>query len=157
MLGLNAVTYRNTSTYGAPTFVAIPELESVNVTPSYTEAESNSRASQFGVTAMTLAGVTITARLKVKPGNTNYEALMDAFALRQTVDLLILDGSNTTVGARGLRAECYLMQATDDQAITNRLYRDLEIRLADTDNPPKWAKVGAGPTIQYAEPGGSWA
>jgi hypothetical protein len=82
---------------------------------------------------------------------------MDAFALATAVDLLILDGPRTTVGSRGIRAEFNLMAAGDDQGITSRLYRDLALNLNDSDNLPKWAKVVTGPTIQYAEPGGSWA
>lgn len=155
-LAINAVMYRNTGTWGSPTWTACPEFENVNIQPRYQEGPSNSRDSLFEMTSVTLAGVTITARLKVKPGNTNYEALMDAFALATTVDLLILDASNTTVGARGFRGECHLVAAGDDQGITNRLYRDLEIKPADTDNAPKWAKVAAGPALQYAVPGGSW-
>lgn len=157
MIGLNSVTYRNSATWGSPTWVACPEFENIVVDPRFAELAANSRASKFGMMTPGLAGVSISGRLKVKIGNTNYEAFMDAFALRTTVDLLILDASKETVGARGVRAECYLFAARDDQGMEARLYRELEIRLADGDNLPKWAKVITGPTIQYAEPGGSWA
>lgn len=157
VLGINAVFYRNTGTWGAPTWAAVPELEMAAVDPRYVEAPSNSRDSRFERIVVTLAGVAISARLKVKPGNSNYEALMDAMALATVVDLLVLDASNTTVGARGFRGDCYVLAARDDQGITSRLYRDLEIKPADTDNLPMWAKVAAGPTLRYAAPGGSFA
>jgi hypothetical protein len=156
-LGINAKVYRNTGTWGSPTWTEVPEFESVQIDPRYTEGESNSRDSRFARGKLTLAGCSATARLKVKPGNTNFESLMDAFALATAVDLLILDGPRTTVGSRGIRAEFNLMAAGDDQGITSRLYRDLALNLNDSDNLPKWAKVVTGPTIQYAEPGGSWA
>lgn len=157
MIGLNAVTYRNSATWGSPTWVACPEFENILVDPRFAELGANSRASPFAMMTPGLAGVSISGRLKVKPGNTNYEAIMDAFMLRTMIDLLILDGPNTLVGARGARAECYLFAARDDQGIEARLYRELEIRFADSDNLPKWAKVATGPVIQYAAPGGTFA
>jgi hypothetical protein len=157
VIALNAVTYRNSATFGTPTWVACPEFENIVVDPRFAELGANSRASPFAMMTPGLASVSISGRLKVKPGNANYEAFMDAFALRTTIDLLILDGPNTLVGARGVRAECYLFAARDDQGIEARLYRELEIRFADGDNLPKWAKVAAGPAVQYAEPGGSFA
>jgi hypothetical protein len=156
-LGINCVVYRNTGTWGSPTWTACPEFESVNIDPRYTKADSNSRDSRFGRGKLTLAEVGVTARLKVKPVNTNYEALMDAFSLGTAVDLLILDGDKDTVGSRGIRAEFNIEAAPEDQGITARLYRDLTLSLNDSDNLPKWAKVATGPVIQYAAPGGSWA
>jgi hypothetical protein len=157
MLAINAKVYRNTATWGTPTWVEVPELENVSVDPRYVESASNSRDSPFERIAATMVVVSVSARLKSKPGNTNYEALMDAFALRTVVDLLILDAASTTVGARGIRGDCYLTAAGSDQSITNRLYQALEIRLADTDNLPKFAAVATGPVLEYAVPGGSFA
>lgn len=156
-LAINAKIYRNTATFGTPTWVAVSLFENVSVDPRYVESASNSRDSPFERVAATMAGCSITGRLKVKPGDAGYEALMDAFALRTPVDLLVLNAAKETEGARGVRGEFYVMAAGEDQTIQNRLYRDLELKLADTDNPPKWAKVSDEGALQYAEPGGSWA
>ena len=104
-----------------------------------------------------MAGVTASARLKTLPGNLNYEALMDAFMLGSVLDLLILDGDKATVGSRGIRADCHLAEAPQDQGMSTRLYNALTIVPADTGNSPKWAKVVTGGTIHYAQPGGTFS
>lgn len=157
MIGLNALIYRNTATFATPTWVAVPEFENVTLTPTYAQLPANSRASRIAQMQLGLASVAVTARLKVKPGNTNYGVIMDAFHLKTVLDLLILDAINTFVGATGVRAECFIAAAANDQGMEARLYRDLEIVVADTDNIPQFARVYTGGVLQYAQPGGNWA
>lgn len=157
MLGINAFIYRNTATFGAPTWSAVTYFEQVNVDPRYTVAPSNSRDSRFERGVPTLAGAGLRGRLKNVIADTNVVAILDAFALTTVVDLLVLNASETTVGARGFRGEFYVIAAGEDQGPTSRLYYDLEFVFADGANLPKWAKVGAGPAIQYAAPGGAFA
>ena len=159
-VGLNAKIYRNTGTPAAPVWTDCPEFENVSFSPSYDRAESNSRESPFGRIKLGLSNVSVSARLKTKPGNTNYEALMDAFMLGTALDLLVLDGAETVVGSRGIRAAFHLVESPQDQSLSTRLYNGLTLVPADEDDAnlvPRWAKVAAGPAIVYASPGGAFA
>ena len=156
-IGFDGKIYRNTATYATPTWVEVTAFENVNVNFGFGQAESNSRDSQFERYKLGTAKAPVTARLKTKAGNADYEAIMDAFALGTVLDLLILDGSKDTVGSRGIRAEYHVFDNPQDQSMGTRLYNALQLLPADTDNPPKWAKVGTGPALQYAVPGGAWA
>lgn len=156
-LGIKSVLYRNTGTHGSPTWTAVTAIADLQQETTWDTADASSRASRIKKNAKTMLGLSWSGRLKKKPGDAGYEALMNALVSDEVLDLLILDGPATEVNSRGWRCDCQVTAANEDQAMANALYEDITITPCDSDNEPKAAKVGAGPAVQYATPGESSA
>lgn len=153
-LGINAkVYYRSAGSHASPTFTAIGLFSDVAVNPTWDEGDASSRASRIKKAAKTQLGLEVTARLKKKPLDAAYEAVMNALVSDDVLDILILDGDSETVGNRGWRFDAQVFSANEDQAMANVLYEDIVLKPACTENEPKAVKVGAGPALTYSTPG----
>lgn len=127
-LGIDSKVYRNTGTYGSPTWVAIDLVRDVQVNPSWNRSDGSSRASKVMAEAKTQLALALTLSVKVSLTDTGYIALMDSFVDPDgVIDLMILNGGNTTNGVEGWRADFGVFTASEDQSIGNVLYRDFEI------------------------------
>lgn len=154
MLAINAKLYwRSAGSYGSPTFTEATIIENFAVNPSWDAGDANSRASRVKKSAKTLLGLEFTGRLLKKPGNTTYEAFMNALLSDDVLDVLIMDGDKETVNNRGWRVDVQVHQGNEDQGIGNVLYQDIILRPYPSDNEPKAVKVGAGPALTYSTPG----
>jgi hypothetical protein len=151
-LGILAKAYRNTASYGTPTWVEIDKIADLAVNPSWDEAEGGSRDSRVKKIAKTMLGIEITGRIKVDTADAGYIALRDAMYTDIAIDLLILNGASDGNGNHGWRADWHVFEGGEDQAMGNRLYMDFVLRVADTANDPKYAEVSGGaPT--FTDPG----
>jgi len=153
LLGINSVLYRNTGSHGSPSWSPVTVIADLSANATWDKADANSRASRIKKSLKTMLGLTFTGNLKVKPGDANYEAFIDAVNSDDILDLLILNGSKDTEGSRGYRIDAQVSEGTEDQAMANALYLAITIDPTDSDNEPQAVYVGAGPTIQYSTPG----
>lgn len=145
--------YRSAGTYGAPTWTEISLISDLAVNPAWDKADASSRGSRVKKSAKTMLGLEFTGRLKKKPGDASYEAVMNALVSDDVLDVLILDGDKDTENNRGWRCDVQVHSANEDQAMANVLYEDITLEPACTDNEPKAVKVAAGPTLTYSTPG----
>ena len=153
-LGINAkMYYRSAGSYNSPTWTELNIVSDLTVSPEWEKAEVGSRASRIMKQVKTRLGLTFAGRFLKKPGNTQYETLMNALVSDEVLDLLILDGDRATEHVRGWRADCQLFSGTEDQNMTSALYVDFSIEPTDSDNEPKVVKVAAGGILQYSTPG----
>ena len=157
LLGINAKCYRNTSSYGAPNWSEITQISDLSINPTWDKGDASARESRIKQNVKTMMDLEITAKVKKRIGDANYEAIMDALVSDNVLDLLVLDASKETVGARGWRIDAQIFSATEDQAMGNVLYEDITISPSLESNPPKAVKVGAGPALTYSTPGANGA
>lgn len=143
-LGILAKVYRNTGSYGSPTWAEVAEIADLAVNPAWDEAEGGSRASRVKKTAKTMLGIEVTGRIKVQTSDAGYIAIRDAMYTDIPIDLLVLNGEDDENGAHGWRAEWHVFEGGEDQAMGNRLYMDFVLRVADTDNAVSYAEVSGG-------------
>lgn len=155
MLGLNAKVYwRSGGTYGAPVWTDVNIFSDVSVNPAWDEASADARESRIKQVRKTLLGLEITGRMKKKIGNTAYDAFMNAMLSDEVLDIMVLDGSNTTDGVRGWRFDAQVFSATEDQAMGNVLYEEMILKPSLDTNAPLAVKVAGGVPTYYA-PGGA--
>lgn len=153
-IGLNAKLYRRSGgTYGSPTWSEVSILSDVTVNVTWEEADASARESRIKQTLKTLLNLEITAKMKNKPGDANYEALWDAILSDDTVDILVMDGDKDVEGNRGWRLDALLFTANEDQSMSNALFDELTFKPFMEENPPKAVKVAAGPTLTFSIPG----
>lgn len=140
--------YRNSGTYESPTWVEVPQFENVTLNAGWDMADANSRESRAKMGAPTQVDVGVTARMIKRPGNANYEAIMDAVFSGDPVDMMFLDGAHTEENNRGIRAD-YHFALSEDQGIANILYEDLTGTPGDS-NTPRYVKITGGVPV-YTE------
>jgi hypothetical protein len=151
-IGLNAKAYRNTGNYNTPTWSEITLISDLTVNPTWEEADASARESRVKQTVKTMINVEITGRLKKKPGDTNYEAIMNAALSDDALDMLVLDDTNTTNNARGWRMDAQIFSVSEDQSMSNYMYEDIRILPSITTNPVKAVLVTGG-NLTYSTPG----
>lgn len=153
MIGLNAKAYRNSGSYGSPTWLEMTLISDLSVNPSWEEADASARESRIKQTVKTLMALEISGKMKKKLGDDNYDALMNAMLSDDTLDLLILDGDRETEDVRGWRADFQVFSANEDQSMTNVLFEEFTLKPSITENPPKAVLVNSGGSLTFSIPG----
>ena len=133
LLGLNAVLYRNTGTYGSPTWVAVTCVSDLKVDPVYDTAEIPTRASKVKKFGKTLIGVTITGTLKSSlSGDAAYLAIYAAMVSQTTeLDLVVLNATSASNGAHGFRGPMFVTKGGEDQGVSAGIKTEVEFVPAD--------------------------
>lgn len=148
LLGLNAVLYRNTGTYGSPTWTAVTCVSDLKVDPSWDTVEIPTRASKIKKNGKTLLGVAITGSLKSHLTDAAYLAIIAALMSQTTViDFMVLNAGNTDTGAHGFRGEFLVTQGGEDQGVGSGIKTDITFVPADTDNAFSTVLVTAGAPV----------
>lgn len=153
MLGVNAKAYRNTGSYGSPTWSEMTLISDLSVNPAWDEGSADARESRIKQVRKTMMGLEVSGKMKKRISDSNYQALMDALVSDTVLDVLILDASKETVGARGWRFDAQVFSANEDQAMGNVLYEEFVMKPSLDTNAPKAVKVGAGPALTFSTPG----
>lgn len=151
-LGISAVLYRNTASYGTPTWTAVTCVSDLAINPAWDEADGSTRGSRVKASAKTLLGLEITGKLKVDGADEGYAAIADALLSDTPLDLMILDGGSTTNDVRGWRADFHVFSASQDQAMANVLFDDIVLKPAVSANPTKSVVVASGAPVFSAIP-----
>lgn len=140
------VLIRTAGNYATPTWTELDLARDVQVAPTWDKADAFSRQSRAKAYAKTLVEIGFTASVKCSDSDNTYAAIMDAFADPTAVlDVLMLDGPSTSNGAEGFRFDAGIFGASQDQSISNVLYRDFDFSpSAFGTNPPSRAKVVSG-------------
>lgn len=108
-IGQAQYLYRNSATYGSPTWVLINTVKDVTVTDKLDEVDASCRASNFKLTEPGQEDFSIETVILADTANTQYQALLDAHNAKTAIDLLALDGPVATVGSQGHRCICKIL------------------------------------------------
>jgi hypothetical protein len=151
-MGLAGSLNRNTATYGSPTWTEITLTRDVQENLTWDEADVTDRASRVRRYAKTLLDADFTVTVRNDLTDAGYDALLTAmYSPTAALDLLILDGPTTEVGAQGIRADFQVMSGSQSQALADGLFREFRLRVSIDTNPPKIAEVTGTATITYTE------
>jgi len=153
-LGINAKLYwRSGGSYEAPTWTEVTIIADLAVNPAWDDSPADDRSSRVKRRMKTVLGLEFSGRMKKKPGNTAYEAFMNALLSDDALDLLVMDGDKDVANNRGWRCDCQVFSGNEDQAMANVLYEDIILAPTDSDNTPKAVKATGGGTLTYSTPG----
>lgn len=153
-LGITSVCYLNTADYASPSWLEIDIINDFMVSGQWDEGDTQTRESRIKRAVKTLFGLEFTGNMRKKVGDTAYTSMIQLMLSDDIGDFLILNGDKTEVGSEGWRVDCQVFEMSEDQGPGSVLYRSFKIKPTLSDNPALAAKVVAGPTIEYAEPGG---
>ena len=151
-LGIKCKAYRNTATYGSPTWSEMTHISDFTVNITWDEADGSSRLSRVKMSAKTMLGLEFSGKIKTNLSDANYVAVRDAMYGDGVLDILVMeDGDNATENNTGFRCDVQVFQGNMDQGMQASLYKDFVMKPAATDNLPQLATVGGGGSITYAE------
>lgn len=146
-VGIKGVVYRNTGTYGSPTWTACPLIRDVTPNFPWDMVDASVRGSRAKLYAKTQIDLGAQVVMRADDADTDYAAWVDAaVSATAKLDLLILDGPITAEGARGVRAEFLVSMSTQAQNIGDVVYSTFDVKPAvgtTITNYPSTVVMGA--------------
>jgi hypothetical protein len=146
--------YRSAGDYANPTFTEINLISDLSVQPAWDKGDASSRGSRVKKSVKTMLGLSFSGKLKKKPNDAAYEAIMDALISDEVLDVMVLDGDSETDGTRGWRFDAQVFQGNEDQGLGAVICEDIEIEPTDSDNEPKAVLVSGTAGLTYSDIGG---
>jgi hypothetical protein len=139
-LGFNAKLYRNTGTYGTPTWTLIDNCRDLKLNLPFGEADANARAGVgWEEKEPSLIGASVEFEMLFDVGDTNYTALETASFARTAIDFAVMNGLITTPTNRGLRATCKIFDFSRDEPLSETLKTSVKIMPVRNANAvPAW-------------------
>ena len=158
LLGINAKCYRNTGSWGSPTWSEVTCISDFTLPVGWDTVEAPTRASRVKSGARTLVALNPTGKLKSSVDEENYLAFWEALmaapgSAEEELDLLILNGPHTTNGCRGYRGMFIVTKGDEDQGLGNALFNDIALMpsaFATASEPFSSAVVTAGAPVYTA-------
>jgi len=140
------VVYRNTGTYGSPTWTAQPLVKDVTPSTGWDMSDASVRGTRAKLYLKTQIDLGFQIMMRADDADADYAAWVDAAVSPATkLDLLILDGPITAEGARGTRGEFVVSIPSQAQAIGDVVYTTFEVKPAPgtvISDYPKAVKMG---------------
>lgn len=138
--GVAAGLYRNTGTYGSPSWTAQTFVHSVRPSMPWGKVEAGARYTRANVYMKARADLTIEVMMKADAADAGYQAFRAAAVSPTTVvDCLVLDGLITIEGACGWRGEFLVNLTGAPQEIDGSIYDTFELF-------PTWTSNAVGPS-----------
>lgn len=136
-LGLNAKLYRNSGTYGSPTWVEFKNVVDLTDNDDMEEAEVTTRGSA-GIAEFepTIRTVSLEFQMVSKTGDTDLAAVRSAYSARTSLDMVALDGAIDEVGATGVRARFKVFSFKKGQELKGAQMIDVTMKPCGDTNPP---------------------
>jgi predicted secreted protein len=137
LLGLDAKVYRNTGTYGSPTWTEWDWIKETTLSLSKSEADATTRANggwRAIVGALKDGSIEITGPHDT--ADAQYLAAYRAFYLDTVFDLAIVDGPIATVGTRGLRASFMVTALDRGDPLEDVKTTSMTLKITKADDAP---------------------
>lgn len=150
-VGPGGKAYRNTGTYGSPTWTAMGLVRSVSPSMPWDMVEAGARETRAKLYAKARADLKVSFDMRADDADDAFSAVADA-AVSPTVllDILFLDGPLTAEGARGFRAAWNINLTGQPQEIDGSIYDQFEAAPGwSSDGYPSTVKMGATSTPTF--------
>jgi hypothetical protein len=139
VLGLNGFFYVNGGTYASPTWTLINNVTDLDNTFEMEEADATNRAaSGFEAIMPTIDKRTLESSMIYNPGDTNWQAMLAAYAGRVLQDYLSCDGPVATAGSQGPRFSGYCTKFGRKEELKGVMMSGFTLRPGPAVNPPSW-------------------
>lgn len=138
-LGLDCKLYRNTGTYGTPTWDLVPIVRDLTLNLTKGEADITTRAGSGWMQRMgTLKDGSIEFGIVWESGDADFEAFRDSFMDNTLIDVAAMDGAIATAGSQGLRAEMETMSFSRSEPIAGAVEAAVKVVPGFSTNAPNW-------------------
>lgn len=134
VMGADCKLYRNSGTYGSPTWRDQDLVSGVNVPSSYGEANVTTRASKRKRYHPTLEETAIEIETLLIEDDTDFLALRDAYINKTALDLLITSGVRTETGHLYVRDAYKVFQMNDGEPLEDKAVINWVLKPCHTSN-----------------------
>lgn len=136
-IGLNGKLYRNTGSYGTPTWTLMTNVQDLTSNDSMEEADVSTRGDGgFAASEPTLRALELTFGMVNKPADADYAAILAAYAARTAIDIAVMDGPIATAGSKGVRARYKVFQFPRNQELRGAQTTEVMLKPCVDANPP---------------------
>lgn len=141
-LGMNGKLYRNTATWGTPTWVECTNVRDLTLNLEKGEADLTTRGNNgWRATVGTLKDAGIEFDMVWDTADTFFTAIKDAWLNGTNIDLAAMDGDITTAGSQGLRAEFQVTGFSRAEPLEEGMTVSVTVKPAYSDNAPEWLEI----------------
>lgn len=143
--GIAAKAYRNTGTYGSPTWTAADLIRDVQPAFPWDMVDASARSTRAKLFGKTQIDLSIQLVVRADDLDVAYQAFVTAaFSPTSNIDMLILDGPITAEGARGVRANFIFSISGQPQGAGDIVYSTFDIKPTySTDGVPSSVVMGS--------------
>lgn len=148
IVGILAKLYRNSATFGSPTWDEVPIVRNLTMNRKWDNGEVITRASRAKKGVPTTIDLSLSGEIQAIPDNTDYLALRTAFLAGTSIDVLALTGAHSNNGEDGVRYEAMVEDMTQNQGADGALYDTFVLRPhAASTNAVQTALVATGAPV----------
>lgn len=143
-VGLDQYLYRNTATYGSPTWVIVENVRDLTASDTYAEADvsrRNTGASAYKQTEPTLREMSFEWDMVYDPSDADFTALLGFHQARTLVEFAFSDGVIATTGTKYFRIECKLFDFTMDEPLEDGKIVHVVAKPCYSSNAPVYTTV----------------
>lgn len=151
--GILGAVYRNTGSYGSPTWTRWDLVRSVTPGFNWDWLDGSNRGTRAKLYAKGQIDLPFALEVRADDADAAYVAFWAAaMSPTTTVDLLILDGRITVEGAMGVRAEFLVGIGGQPQGAGDLIVTTFDLRCAvPNSGPPKSVVMGATSTPSFTD------
>ncbi len=143
-LGMEAKLYRNSGSYGTPTWAELSNVKDVTLNLEKGEADVTTRAnSGWKATAATLKDASIEFEMVWDTSDAGFEAIKDAYFNNTAIELAVMDGAIAAAGSQGLRASCMVTNFSREEPLEEAIKVKVTAKPTYAANAPTWLTVAA--------------
>lgn len=136
----NAKLYYNSGSYASPTWVEVTLAKDVTLNMEKSDIDVTTRGSGgFTEYANGLIDAGIDFSMLYNTADASFAAIRTAFFSKTNVEMLVLDGPESTTGSQGLRANMLVGGFTRNETLGEALMVDVTMKpVANDDSVPSW-------------------
>ncbi len=149
--GIDGAAYRNTGTYGSPTWVEVDSVRNMNPAYPWDMNDASARATNVKLYRKTQTDWSLSFDIRCDDLDTAYQAIYaNAFTPNTLLDMMFLNGPISVEGSRGVRFHANLSISAEDQTIGGVQYDTIDAKPGfHTDGVPKTVVAGAASALTY--------
>lgn len=138
-LGLDAVTYRNTGTHGAPAWNEVGNIRDLTLNLEAGEADVTTRNNNgWRATMAALLDGSCDFQMVWNTGDADFQAIKTAFFAKGSIEFCIMSGPINDPESEGLRATFQVTKFTKGEPLEEAQTVDVTIKPTYSDNAPEW-------------------
>jgi hypothetical protein len=144
VLSLDAKTYRNTGSYGSPTWTLINNIKDLTLPGEKADFDLSTRGNGgHRAYAGTLKDTQVDFNMVWDPADADMVAIRTAYTNNTTIEFLFLDGLVATNGSQGPRVSMIVTKFERTENLEEALMVNVTLKPAYSSNAPSWYVVGA--------------
>lgn len=142
-LGLEAVLYRNSGTYGSPALVKVDNCKDVTLNMEKNKADVTTRGNNgWRANVGVLKDASVDFAMVWNTSDTNFQAVRDAFLNNTPVEFFVMSADVDEADSEGLRATFSIDKFTKNEPLEDSQSVDVSMSPTFSDHAPEWVTGG---------------